>query len=57
MSVFLDFKVWVQLGWASLDSIVPGLYIELQDSAADTNFRTELMEWMHAKASLTVLAC
>lgn len=57
MSIFLDFKVGVQLGWASLASIVPGLYIELRGSAADTNFKTDLKKWMHGKASLTILAC
>jgi len=56
MSVFLGFKVGVQLGWASLASVVPGLYIELRDSAADTSFKTDL-KWMHGKASLTISAC
>lgn len=36
-SIFLDFKVGVQLGLASFASVVPGLYIELLGSAADTN--------------------
>lgn len=57
MPVFLDFKVGVQLGWASLASVVPGLYIELQGSAADTNFKTALKKWMRGKASLTMSAC
>lgn len=56
-SVFLDFKVGVQLGPASFASVVPGLYIELPGSAADTNFKTDLKKWMHGKASSTISAC
>lgn len=47
----------VQLGWASLASIVPGLYMELWGSAADINFKTDLKKWTYGKASLTILAC
>lgn len=57
MSVFLDFKVGVQLGWASIFSIVPGLYIQLWGSAADTNFKMDLKKWMHGEASLAISAC
>lgn len=56
-SVFLDFKVGVQLGPASFASVVPGLYIELPGSAADTNFKADLKKWMHGKASSTISAC
>lgn len=38
-SMFLDFKVRVQLGLASFASVDPSLYIELLGSAADTNFK------------------
>lgn len=46
----------VQLGRASLASIVPGLYIKLWGSGEDTNFKTDLKKWMHEKASLTISA-
>lgn len=54
MSILLDFKVEVQLGWASLASTNSGLCIESWGSAADTNFKTDLKKWMRGKASLTV---
>lgn len=38
-SIFLDFKVGVQLSLAGFASVIPGLYIKLLGSAADTNFK------------------
>lgn len=43
----------VELGKSCL--YCPGLCIELQGSAAYTNFKTDLNKWMHGRASLTSL--